>query len=81
MPDCVGGSCLESTPRQNTEILRYIASKRITVLNDVNGAEVSWMSRNLNTLKMVADRSSNNRMCKVRGNSILTGCVRDHLTK
>lgn len=37
--------------------------------------------KELNTLKMAADRSSNNRMCKVHGNSILAGCVCDHLTK
>lgn len=54
--------------------IKINSEQKITLLNDVTVAENSWMRRDLNTLKMVAYRSSNNKMCKVHGNSFFTRC-------
>jgi hypothetical protein len=42
---------------QTKEISRYVMSKRVTMLNVVVVADILWLRRKCNTLKMVASRS------------------------
>jgi hypothetical protein len=51
--------------------LRYVASKTVTLFNDVIAAEILWMRRKFNALEAVADKLPNGTMCKITGAQLI----------
>lgn len=63
LPGCMGTLCKKLIHCRSKEAYRYVVSKRVTVFNCMTAAEILRRRRNLNTLKMVANRSPSGIMC------------------